>query len=410
MFASRTNWALSTNPISLRLEEIRRSGVKIIDLTESNPTRCGFQYLKKEKWLSYLADPKNMIYEPSPAGSPEARQAVSDYYARKGISVNPNRIFLIASTSEAYSFLFRLIANAGERILAPRPSYPLFDFLAALNDIELDPYPLLYDSSWRIDVEKLKPLAGPKTKAMILVHPNNPTGSCLKHSELKKINALAKQHELVLISDEVFSDYLFAADHKFVSSLAGNSPVLTFTLGGISKALGLPQMKLAWIVVSGPENLAKGATERLEIILDTYLSVNTPVQRSLPAWFSFQNEIQDEIRSRLKENRQCLTEHLEHHTCEDGNTKFPRACRNHRMPTCESLHSEGGWVAVLKIPRIRTEEEWVLEFLSKDRVYVHPGYFFDFEEEAYLVLSLLPPPEIFEEGIHRILSRIEKTV
>ncbi len=388
MLAARTNWKFHPNQLTLRLKALRESGVQVLDLSESNPTRCQFEYLNTAL-LSPLANPKNLSYEPNPKGTLEARRAIQNYYREKNIWVDSEQIFLTAGTSEAYSLLFRLFVNPGERVLIPHPSYPLFNFLADLNDAQLDFYRLAYDNGWHINLESLKNACDSKTKAIVLVHPNNPTGSFVKRKELGEIVKLAQEKSMILISDEVFLDYSFLEDSKRAPSFAANQDVPTFTLGGISKALGLPQMKLGWIIATGPRELVRSSCERLEVVLDTYLSVNTPVQNALPSWFSVKQRIQNEITNRVQKNRVFLAQHL--------SSLHPASC----------LQTEGGWYATLRIPKIQSEEEWALEFLEKDHVYLHPGYFFDFEEEAYTVISLLPSFKIFNEAISRILARIE---
>ena len=389
MLANRTDWKFKSNQLALRLKTLQESGVEILDLSESNPTQCQFQYLNNQL-LSPFVQPENLSYEPSPKGILTARQAVQSYYREKNASVDPEHIFLTASTSEAYSFLFRLLTNPGERILVPHPSYPLFDFLADLNDVQLDFYHLKYNErGWQIDMESLIRQTYSNTKAVILVHPNNPTGSFVKSDELNEIKKLAQEKSMALISDEVFSDYSFLDDPSRAPTLVRNGEVLTFTLSGISKVLGLPQMKLGWIVATGPQEAVNPCIERLEFILDIYLSVNVPVQHALASWFISKNSIQTEITDRIQKNITFLLEQL--------GTSHPASC----------LKTEGGWYATVRIPKILSEEEWALEFLEKDHVYLHPGYFFDFEEEAYMVLSLLPHLKIFKEGVSRILARIK---
>ena len=389
MLANRTDWKFKSNQLALRLKTLQESGVEILDLSESNPTQCQFQYLNNQL-LSPFVQPENLSYEPSPKGILTARQAVQSYYREKNASVDPEHIFLTASTSEAYSFLFRLLTNPGERILVPHPSYPLFNFLADLNDVQLDFYHLKYNEhGWQIDMESLIRQTYSNTKAVILVHPNNPTGSFVKSDELNEIKKLAQEKSMALISDEVFSDYSFLDDPSRAPTLARNEEVLTFTLSGISKVLGLPQMKLGWIVATGPQEAVNPCIERLEFILDIYLSVNVPVQHALASWFISKNSIQTEITDRIQKNITFLLEQL--------GTSHPASC----------LKTEGGWYATVRIPKILSEEEWALEFLEKDHVYLHPGYFFDFEEEAYMVLSLLPHLKIFKEGVSRILARIK---
>lgn len=395
-FAKRTDWEMTQNELICRLDEARKDGREIIDLTESNPTRCQFLY-PKEKILKKLSSPRNILYDPSPMGNLSARQAISQYYKNKSLKVLPGQIFLSASTSEAYTFLFRLLANPMERILFPRPSYPLFEFLVGLNDIKMDTYPLLYDhrpglGQWSLDLPALTQEIQSTTRAIVLVNPNNPTGSFIKKEELEELNKICANHHIALISDEVFLDYQFQENDSKVMSLVENNEVLTFVMGGLSKTLALPQMKLSWIIVNGPEEVVNRANERLEIILDTYLSVNTPVQNALEEWLDLQPQINRDILTRIRTNRQFLIDQLKD------------------FPACQYLESEGGWYAIIQLPEERTEETWVLDFLNEDRVFVHPGYFFDFLTESYIVVSLLPPVEQFQTGIKRILLRVRSTV
>ncbi len=389
MFSQRTNWEFEKNPLMAELERLKQQGADILDLTESNPTHCEFSY-PSSKILKSLGSESHLDYRPSPLGTLEARESVAQYYADKGFTVTPEKIFLSASTSESYSFIFRLLMNPGESVLVPTPSYPLFQYLAELNDIEILTYPLSYRDGWKIESEKIVSLLRANTRALILVNPNNPTGSYIKSHELEAINRLAKDHNLALISDEVFWDFpLEEPFQKFVSTVQNDS-VLTFTMGGASKTLGLPQMKLAWTHVSGPEKAVAQALERLEVILDTYLSVNTPVMNSIHDWLLLRSEIQEQMLSRLRQNYDFIQESLP------------------EMKNVSFLKAEGGWYAVLKLPDILSEDEWALEFLRKDHVFIHPGYFFDFDQESYMVLSLLPSLSIFQEGLRRILARIKK--
>ncbi len=385
MFSKRTEWPLQPNRFTVLLEEMRKSGMPILDLTESNPTRCGFRYLSQEI-LTPLTNPRNLQYDPSPKGMIQAREAVAGYYAGKGISVSPEQIFLTASTSESYTFLFRLLCDPQDHFLASRPSYPLFDYLAALNDVALNPYLLKYRGKWEMEEESFIKAISPKARGVIIVNPNNPTGTFLKQRDLNFLNRIGREKKLSLISDEVFLDYAFADSRGWVKSCADNQDILTFALSGISKILGLPQMKLAWIVVSGPKDLRQGAIQRLEVIADTYLSVNTPVQNALASWLQEIPSIQKEILERVSRNRRFLLEQCE---------KTDRA---------KCLHSEGGWHAVLRVEGI-DEEKFILRLLEKERVMVHPGYFFDFDpEESHLVLSLLPSPDIFKQGVGRLFT------
>ena len=379
VFSSRLKWESHPNPLALLLAEKRKRGEKIFDLTESNPTKAGLAY-PEEEILSALGDPRALRYEPDPRGMVSAREAVAQYYRERGVEVPTSRITLTASTSEAYSHLFKLLANPGDEILAPRPSYPLFDYLAALESVEIRQYPLRYDGSWRIDFTSLERLITPRTRAIVVVNPNNPTGSYIKREEWARLQELG----IPILSDEVFADYAFAPDRERVATLAGESSVLTFSMSGLSKIAGLPQMKLGWIVASGPGHPA--ALEGLEWIADTFLSVSTPVQLALPRLLSTSATIQKQIQERTRTNLARLGERL------GGGSPY------------RILSIEGGWYAVLQVPRTRSEEEWALDLLEAHNVLVQPGFFYDFESEAFLILSLLTPPAVLEEGARRILS------
>ncbi len=387
-FARRTDWELSPNKISGILEDFKKRGPAILDLTQSNPTACGFSY-PVDKLLAKLSDVPSMMYNPSSKGLLTAREALVLYYQRQGIELSPEQIFLTASSSEAYSFIFRLLANPGETVLFPCPSYPLFDFLVDLNDLESGFYSLFYDGQWVIDLGQLESNIAPKTKALVTVNPNNPTGNYVNSEELKSLNRICQKADLSLISDEVFFDYAFDQKQSFVS-FAANRENLTFTLGGLSKTLGLPQMKLSWIVVNGPDAILKEAIARLEIIADTYLSVNTPVQNALASWLTLRPAIQEKIRSRALANREFLVKSFEQET----------------LGTV--LHAQGGWYMIVKLLDGFDEENIVEQLLLRDQVYAHPGYFFNFSDEPYLILSLLPPEEIFREGVNRIVMRLKK--
>jgi aspartate/methionine/tyrosine aminotransferase len=383
MFSSRLPWANAPNPLTELLRATRARGEAVLDLTESNPTAAGFSF-PEAGILEALADPRALRYEPAPAGLLLAREAVSEYYYG---SVPPERILLTASTSEAYSLLFKLLADPGDEVLAPRPSYPLFEFLADLDSVRQVQYPLAYQDGWAIDFEALEHQINPRTRAVILVNPNNPTGSFLKKPELDRLIQLCRAHDLAIISDEVFADYGLDEDHERVRSLSKVPDVLTFSLSGLSKVAGLPQLKLGWIVAGGPDEERNTAIQSLELIADTYLSVGTPVQWAAWKLLPMREQIQAQILERVRGNRAFLLSRLE-----PGSP-------------WRLLRTEGGWYAILKAPRIRTEEEWALLLLREDRVLVQPGFFFDFETEAFLVVSLLTPPEIFREGARRILAR-----
>ncbi|HEY6344532.1 MAG TPA: pyridoxal phosphate-dependent aminotransferase [Bryobacteraceae bacterium] len=379
MFSRRLAWDARPNPLSLLLERKRREGARIFDLTESNPTRAGIEY-PESAILDALAQPAALRYDPAPCGLESGRQAVSQYYAARGVDIEPSRIFLTASTSEAYAYLFKLLADPGCEILIPRPSYPLFEFLARLESVVARPYPLRYDGIWHIDFESLENLITPQTKAIVVVNPNNPTGSFLKREEAKRLRSLAAR-DVAIISDEVFSDYGFGEDPNRVSTLAQPGGALTFCLGGLSKLVGLPQMKLAWIVAGGPHH--ETAMARLEWIADTYLSVATPIQVALPRILETCAGVRSQIQRRTTSNLELLRARM-------------------RAAPVSLLQIEGGWYATLQIPRTRPEEEWVVSFLENCDVLVQPGFFYDFESEAFVVLSLLTAPQIFEEGLARL--------
>jgi len=383
MFSSRLDWAAGPNPLARLLHDKRSAGAEILDLTESNPTAAGFNY-SSELVLGALADQRAMLYEPAPAGIIAARTAISGYYSG---CIPVDRILLTASTSEAYGFLFKLLANPGDEVLAPRPSYPLFDFLAALDSVRVVQYPLVYERGWAIDFEALASRITPRTRAIVTVNPNNPTGAFLKKAELSQLTALCRAHDMAIISDEVFSDYRFEDDPARIRSLVEVDDVLTFSLSGLSKVAGLPQLKLGWIVISGPESIRKQAFDRLELIADTYLSVGAPVQWAAASLLASRGEIQSQIMERARRNLATLRSRISPDSA------------------WQVLEVEGGWYAVIQAPRIHSEEDWVLTLLEQDNVLVQPGFFYDFEKEAFLVLSLLTPSEIFGEGVQRILGR-----
>jgi len=385
MFAQRTGWDLATNPLTQALQRRVTSGAELLDLTQSNPTRCGLLY-PEETILSALAAPASLIYDPQPLGLPQARQAVRDYYLSLShpADLSSEQILLTTSTSEGYTFLFRLLCNPGDRVLVPRPSYPLFEFLAGIQDVELAPYSLVYDHGWQIDFHSIEQAVDPRTRAILLVHPNNPTGSYVSPEEREKLNQICWRHQLALIADEVFLDYSW--EDKPVESFARNDQVLTFTLSGLSKCAGLPQMKLAWTVVAGPERQRKDAMQRLEVISDTYLSVSAPQQHALPALLQGREAFQTQLRQRLLNNLRELDSALG------------------AQSACNRLLSQGGWYAILRVPVLGSDDEMAVGLLEKSSVLVHPGHFFDFEEAGYLILSLMTEQAIFREGIRRILA------
>lgn len=394
MFSTRLPTSLTPNRLSERLAEKRRQGREILDLTESNPTRVKLVH-HGEGWLEPLGSPAVFAYDPHPRGWRKAREAVAGYYRERGHGEpSPDAIHLTASSSEAYAFLFKLLADQGESVLVPRPSYPLFEWLAALEGVELIPYPLEYlpTSGWRIDLLALRQAITPRVRAVIVVSPNNPTGSFLREEERVELMALGERHGLAIIADEVFGDYGWGEEPTRVSTLVRETDALTFVLSGLSKVLALPQMKLGWIVTTGPQKLAAAARERLDLIADTYLSVGTPVQAAAAPWLAHRQLIQAPIQERLQTNLRELVGQI---------AAVPGAASR-------LLRVDGGWSVPIEIPRYLTDEEWAMLLLEEDDLLVHPGYFFDFPHEGVLVLSLLPEPERFREGVARLLSRIER--
>lgn len=378
MFSHRTEWNLQTNRLTLAHQAVLASGTKIIDLTISNPTRAEIKY-DEPAILRALSDPQSLNYDPQPKGLHSAREAVSNYY---GSAVDPESLILTTSTSEGYSFIFRLLCNPGDEILVPKPSYPLFDFLAELQDVSLVPYSLIYDHSWQVDFHSLENAITTKSRAIVLVHPNNPTGSYINAQERQQLNELCNQHKLALIVDEVFLDY---AHDKPQPTFAANNDTFTFTLSGISKISALPQMKLAWIVVSGPPAEVAPAMQRLEVIADTYLSLNAPVQLAAPVLLDQRKTIQPQLLQRARAN---LSE-LDHQLAV--------------QKSCSRLEVQGGWYAVLRIPVIRSDEDFAIELLRRSGVLVHPGHFYDFPNDGYLVLSLIAVEEDFRDGVSSAL-------
>lgn len=386
MFSARTRWELSANRLNAALEAKRRAGVPVLDLTESNPTRAGLA--GPPDLLASLSDPASLLYEPVPFGLRRAREAVAADHARRGLAADPDRILLTASTSEAYAFLFKLLCDPGDEVLVPRPGYPLFEYLANLESVRVSPYAFEHDGRWHLSASALAEAVTPRTRAIVVVNPNNPTGAFLKQDELRALEILCAQHGMAIISDEVFADYAFADDPQRAGSVARDGPALAFALGGLSKSCALPQLKLAWCAVSGPEALRREAWSRLEIVADTYLSVSTPVQHAAPALLARREELQAPVRARIVANLAGLRARLA------GGSP------------ATLLEPEGGWYAVLRVPATMPEEEIVLRLLDDHDVLVHPGYFFDFPREAYLVLSLLPEPAVFQEGISRTLAAL----
>jgi alanine-synthesizing transaminase len=434
-FSDRTNWKLGLNRLTQAIEQTRAAGGEILDLTASNPTRVGLHY-DSHAISQALASPRALDYDPQAKGLLAARQAVAGYYrersgrgerdvaSRSSAPVDPERIVLTTSTSEGYSFVFRLLCNAGDELLVPKPSYPLFEFLADLQDVRLVPYPLIYDHGWQMDFPSLEKAATVRTRGVVVVHPNNPTGSYVSAGEAKLLNAFCRERGLWVIVDEVFLDYGLEVDHenrvgtgalantgslhapsdrrspvqrlgrddsgdddrRERASFVENCDVLTFTLSGLSKISALPQMKVAWVATSGPEELVAEAMARLEVIADTYLSMSAPIQWAVPALLEQRKSMQRQLLERAKENLAELDRQLA------------------EQKDCSRLTVDGGWYAVLRVPVTRSDEELAIALVQEKRVLVHPGHFYDFPSDGYLILSLITEREEFAEGVGRVLE------
>jgi aspartate/methionine/tyrosine aminotransferase len=383
-YSGRLSWTAQANSFSKMLAQKRLDGAPLLDLTISNPTDSLSAY-PHAAIASAFGSIKSFDYHPEPLGQIDARAKIASWYARRAISVPAAQLALTASTSEAYSLLFKLLLNGGEEVLIPTPSYPLFEYLAQLEGVELRPYRLLYDGSWHVDFESLERALTPATRAIVVVNPNNPTGSFLKEDEVVRLEEIALARGLPLIADEVFMDYAFAPSPNRVASLIGRDRVLSFSLNGLSKSAGMPQMKLGWMAVNGPRSERDQALQRLELLLDTYLSVATPVQNALGALLHIGQGIRDEILDRLLLNRKTLD-------------ALPGASGVH------ALHCEGGWSAAVRVPNIWPEESWIMRLLDEHSVVVQPGYFFDMPMDGCLLVSLLTEPAVFAEGLERVTA------
>lgn len=388
MFARRTGWTLTTNEVTRTLRDMKAAGREVIDLTVSNPTRCGLAY--PPELCAAFDDPANLDYDPQSFGLLPARQAVAAYYQRRGIDVDPRRVVLTASTSEGYTMLFRLLTDPGDRVLFPHPSYPLFQYLAEINDVEPLGYALVHDGrgGWVPDPDGWPALLSEDPRAIIVVNPNNPTGSFWTTGMTEDLVSAGASEELAFIVDEVFWDYPLGAAGFL--SLAGRKERLTFVLGGLSKSLGLPQMKLSWMIVSGPPALADAALQRLEVIADTSLSVAAPVQHALPRWLAGADQWQDQLRQRLRRNTAAVDQVL----------------AGSRLT---ALPAQGGWYRVARLPDNIEEEAFMLKALTENGVFVHPGYFFDFAPDTgYIVISLLVQEPELREGLRRVVMTADR--
>jgi alanine-synthesizing transaminase len=391
MFSRRTAWNRAPNRYTAALEQHRHSGRELLDLTASNPTTVSLSYREAEILQAWM-HPEALTYRPSPKGLESARAAIAGYYAEKGTRFDLDDIVLTTSTSEAYSFVFRLLCNPGDSVLVPVPSYPLFDFLADLSDVTLVPYELVYDHGWQIDFESLRASirraqqGGSECRAVLVVHPNNPTGSYAKRQEIVELNQVCATTAMAIISDEVFLDY--SLNDEVPLTLSGNADVLTFTLSGLSKISALPQMKVAWVATTGPADNKTEALSRLEVISDTYLSMSAPVQLAVPAMLAERDNVQPQLLQRIHANLTTL----------DGNLAA--------QTLCQRLNVEGGWYVILRVPVLGTDEDLSIALLRETGVLLQPGHFYNFPSDGYLIASLITPCDEFKEGIRRVLGHI----
>ncbi len=390
-FARRTSWDLTTNRYTEALDAHQRAGRELLDLTASNPTTIGLHY-RDDILLRALADRECLRYEPQPKGLLAAREAIAAYYAERGRALSPDDLLLTTSTSEGYSFVFRLLCDPGDALLVPTPSYPLFDFLADIQDVRLVPYELVYDHGWQMDFASLRgameraKTEGARCRAVLVVHPNNPTGSYVKPHEAEELNRICAENGVAIIADEVFLDYSLVKAEPLTFS--ANREALTFTLSGLSKISALPQMKVAWIAVSGPRDLSTDALARLELIADTYLSMNAPVQLAAPTMLEERHSIQAQLMQRIQENLRELDAQLA------------------AQKPCQRLEVEGGWYAVLRVPATCPDEELAIALLQEKGVLVQPGHFYDFPADGYLIVSLITQTCVFQTGMGRLLEYV----
>jgi alanine-synthesizing transaminase len=390
MFSARTSWDRTENPLVSAISARKAENRPLLDLTEGNPTRC--RLFDLEPLVAALGHPRGASYEPTPLGHPAAREAVSGYYRSRGHTVDPAHVVLSASTSESYGWLFRLLADPGDSILIPHPSYPLLTWLGAAENVHLAPYRLAREAGFQPDLGEIERALTDRTRAIVIVHPNNPTGTFFHRSEARAVVELASRRGIALIVDEVFGDYALEPQRpEVLPSFVGTAEALTFVLSGLSKVVLLPQCKLGWTVVSGPSSAVTEALARLELIADTYLSVGTPVQLALPTMLEAQPAIRQAVCARVRENLVVLDATL---------AELGAAAGVRRLPM------EGGWYAVLEVPRTEDEDGWVRLLVREEGVIVHPGYFFDFDREGFLVLSLLPEPDVFRPGVRALVRRV----
>jgi alanine-synthesizing transaminase len=386
MFARRTEWDLAPNRFSEALEWSKRANKQLLDLSVSNPTEVGLQY-DEAAILAAMSRPESLRYEPDPRGLVSAREAIANYYSERGAKVSPQQIILTTSTSEAYSFLFRLLCDQGDEVLVGSPSYPLFDLLAGIQDVKLTPYPLFYDHGWHVDMHALESAVTARTRAVLVVHPNNPTGSLVSESERLALLKICGKRELALIADEVFLDFPHPGTTP-ESFSREQELALTFTLSGLSKIAALPQMKLAWLVASGPGERRNEAMARLEVIADTYLSVNAPMQHALAKLLEIGGGLRRKLQQRIAQNLAELDRQLS------------------QQKTCQRLAVQAGWYAVLRVPAVGSDEELAIRLLETEGIVVYPGHFYDFAKEGYLVVSLIASTDHFCQGVEKLLQAV----
>ncbi|MDB4974795.1 MAG: hypothetical protein JWN48_3136 [Myxococcaceae bacterium] len=382
-FSARTSFADTDNRLTSALKALAARPHALLDLTASNPTEVGLSP-SYEQLAALLAQRELERYEPESFGLGSARKLLASELSLRGFAIAPDAVMLTASTSEAYGYLLKLLCDPGDSVLVPAPSYPLFDVLAQLEEVRLIPYRLAYDGEWHLDAAALRAAVEPRTRAIVLVHPNNPTGSFLKRDELAQIAAL----ELPIISDEVFADYALTANPACAASaLEVADRALVFRLSGLSKACALPQLKLAWTAIAGPEALASAAQKRLEHIADAYLSPGAAVQHALPGLLAGAQATQQRIRQRVQQNLRVVQQAL--------------------VDSAASvLTVEGGWYAIVRLPSLLSDEEWALCLLERDRVLTQPGYYYELTAGAHLVLSLIVEPDTMREAMQRLAARV----
>ena len=387
IFSQRSSFPRQQNRLAKLLSAKQERRETILDLTISNPTQVGISYPEKDI-LQAISSPSCLVYEPSPYGLASARETVSAYYARRGRAIPPNQILLTSSTSEAYTLLFKLLTDPGDQVLVPCPSYPLLEYLTVSESITPIPYPLIYDEIWQIDLAQLEHSISNRTRALLLLHPNNPTGSYIKRKEWEVLKELSFCHSLPLICDEVFFQY-FMETVEEKNELNGEELPLMFLLNGLSKTVGLPQLKLAWIAAVGPRKECSTSLKNLEILSDTYLSLATPVQHGLQHLLD--TDIQHQIHQRCRKNLHTLGVIL-------------------KESPVSPLRTEGGWYAILKLPQTLSDEEWSLELLRLYGVLTSPGFLYEFPQESHLVLSLITEENTFKEGVRRLVNGVQKLI